>query len=255
MWMTAMLAGAGIGFILGLTGMGGGALALPFLLWVLGLPPVTAVGTDLVFTTVTRLVGSIQHRRQKTVWLRPIFYLSLGSLPGAWLSSWWVLRMADPRWVEVIFPRLLGLTLSLVGLYILARSMGWFRVRAEGKERWPSARAAWLIGFVGGLVVGATSVGGGVLISAAFLLWYHVPPAHLVGLDVLHGALLSGTAAIPYTLHDQVAWHVLPALWLGALPGVWLGARLVVRWPTQRLRALLGLIIVAAGVRLLWAAG
>ncbi len=252
--LPALAAGLGIGFILGLTGMGGGALMLPFLLWVLRLSPVVAVGTDLVFTTVTRLVGAVQHRRQKTVWLRPVFYLALGSLPGAWLGAWWVVHRAasDNRWLEVGLPRLIGLMLMLVGGITLGRSLGWLHAPDLKKERWPSARAAWFIGFGGGLAVGTTSVGGGTLIAAVFLLFYAVPPQHLVGLDVLHGALLSGAAMLPYIWKGQIAWAVLPWLWLGALPGVWLGSRLVARLPARKVHLALGILVLLAGLRLLW---
>ncbi len=252
--LPSLLAGLGIGFVLGLTGMGGGALMLPFLLWLLRLSPVVAVGTDLVFTTVTRLVGAVQHRRQKTVWLRPVFYLALGSLPGAWLGAWWVVHRAasDNRWLEVGLPRLIGLMLMLVGGITLGRSLGWLHAPELKKERWPSARAAWFIGFGGGLAVGTTSVGGGTLIAAVFLLLYAVPPQHLVGLDVLHGALLSGAAMLPYIWKGQVSWAVLPWLWLGALPGVWLGSRLVARLPARKVHLVLGILVLLAGLRLLW---
>ncbi len=254
-WLPALAAGLGIGFILGLTGMGGGALMLPFLLWVVRLSPVQAVGTDLVFTTFTRLVGAVQHRRQKTVWLRPVFYLALGSLPGAWLGAWWVLQRAagDGQWLETGMPRLIGSMLLLVGGITFARSVGWLRPPDLERERWPSARAAWLIGFGGGLAVGTTSVGGGTLIAAVFLLFYAVPPQHLVGLDVLHGALLSGTAMLAYLLRGQVAWSVLPWLWVGALPGVWLGSRLVARLPARQVHRVLGILVSLAGLRLLLA--
>ena len=249
-----VLAGLVIGFLLGLTGIGGGALMTPFLLLVIHLDPVHAIGTDLAFAFVSKSVGALQHRLQRTVWLRPAFYISLGSVPASLLASWFVVsRVQDRAWVEHTLPRLLGLALILVALLVAGRAVGWIKPSGdENRERWPTWWQDILLGVLIGLLVGLTSVGSGTLLVAVLLLFFVVPPEHLVGLNVLVGAVLAFFPMLTYASHGFVHWALLGEILVGAIPGAVLGARLVTRVPTRTIRLFLSFLVLLAGVRLVW---
>lgn len=254
--MLTVLSGFGIGLLLGLTGMGAGSLMAPFLLLVLGLDPVHAVGTDLAFAFLTKIIGTVQHRLQRTVWLRPAFFISLGSVPASFLTSWFVAsRATQGPDIEHLLTRVIGSMLVLVSVVVLARSLGWLEHRDSRRERWPHWWQDVLLGILIGGMVGLTSVGSGTLLAAILLVWFVVPPEHLVGLDVLVGAIMAFFGAVSYAYHGFVEWSVLGQLLLGSLPGVVVGARLVPYAPARLLRGLLGLLILWAGVWLLLRAG
>ncbi len=245
-------AGFAIGLLLGLTGIGGGALMTPFLLLVLHLDPVHAIGTDLAFAFLTKSVSAVQHRRQRTVWLRPAFFISLGSVPASLAASWFVVSQVHNRaWVEQTLPRLLGGVLVLVALLIAGRALGWIKARGdERRERWPTWWQDVLLGVAIGALVGLTSVGSGTLLVAVLLLFFVVPADHLVGLNVLVGALLAFFPMLTYAYHGFVRWPLLGQILIGALPGSVLGAHLVTRAPTRAIRLFLSFLVLLAGVRL-----
>ena len=251
-----VLAGLVIGFLLGLTGIGGGALMTPFLLLVVHLDPVYAIGTDLAFAFVSKSVGALQHRLQRTVWLRPAFFISLGSVPSSLVASWFVVSRVHNRvWVEHTLPRLLGLALILVALLVAGRAMGWIKPRGDAtRERWPTWWQDVLFGVVIGALVGLTSVGSGTLLVAVLLLFFVVPTEHLVGLNVLVGALLAFFPMLAYAAHGFVEWALLGQILLGAVPGSILGARWVTRAPTRAIRLFLSFLVLLAGARL-WIGG
>ena len=247
--------GAGflIGFLLGLTGIGGGALMTPFLILVMRLSTVTAIGTDLAFAFITKSVSAIQHRRQKTVWLKPAFFISLGSVPASLAASWFVVSQAHKNdWSEQLLPRLLGGMLVVVSLLVAARALGCIKARGEeNQERWPAWWQNILLGAFMGALIGLTSVGSGTLLVAVLLLFFLIPPEHLVGLNVLVGAILAFFPALTYAYHGFVNWSLLTQILIGAIPGSVFGARLVTKAPTKAIRLLLSALVLLAGIRLL----
>jgi uncharacterized membrane protein YfcA len=244
----AILAGLIVGFLVGMTGMGGGALMTPFLILVMRMNPVMAVGTDLMFAAITKIGGGIQHRRQRTVWLKPVFYLALGSIPASFLGAQLILtNLEDERFLREILPLILGVVLFIVGLIVLARAFGWIKSRHEGETRWPYPWMFILVGALGGLLVGLTSIGGGTVIMALLLIFSLIPPEQLVGLDVTHGAILALFTASNYALVGQVDWLLIGWLLLGSVPGVWLGARAVRIVPQRAVRIFLGSLLLIAG--------
>lgn len=248
---TGLAAGVGllVGVLIGLTGMGAGAVITPFLILVMRLNPVTAVGTDLVFSAATKLIGGFQHRRLNHVRLSLVGWMALGSLPASFLAAKWVLERAEQNEViEMILPRILGVVLILVAFYTFARAMGW--VQPRGEAHWPPPYALTLIGALGGLLVGLTSVGSGTVIMALLLVFYALPPAGLVGLDVLHGAALAAMPALLYALEGEVDWGLAGWLLLGSIPGAWLGAHLTDRVSPRLVRGGLSLVLLFAGARL-----
>ena len=120
--LVPIVAGCVIGFLVGLTGMGGGALMTPFLIIWLKMDPVLAVGTDLMFAAVTKIAGGIQHRRDDNVALKTVFWMAAGSLPAAFLTGRFVLgQQANRVFIDVVLPRTLGIVLIAVGTAVLSR--------------------------------------------------------------------------------------------------------------------------------------
>ena len=236
-----------------MTGMGGGALMTPFLILVMRMNPVLAVGTDLMFAAITKIGGGIQHRRQRTVWLKPVFYLALGSIPASFLGAQLILtNLDDERFLRETLPLILGVVLFIVGLIVLARAFGWIKSRHEGETRWPYPWMLTLVGALGGLLVGLTSIGGGTVIMALLLIFSLIPPEQLVGLDVTHGAILALFTASAYALAGQVDWSLIGWMLLGSLPGVWLGARAVRIIPQKTVRIVLGSFLLIASVNIIF---
>ncbi len=249
-----MMLGAGLvtGFLIGLTGMGGGALMTPFLLTVMKFNPVLAVGTDLVFAAVTKIIGGFGHHHESKISLKPVLWLATGSIPASIAGSQFVLRQTDNRQlIDVFLPRLLGWTLIVVSVIIIARAFRLLGIKAQTDIRYPSALALVLIGAFGGGLVGMTSIGGGTVIMALLLLFFSMPLNHMVGLDVMHGALLAIISAFSYIFAGQTDFSAVGILLLGSLPGVWLGAKVVHRVNLLLVRGILALLILMVGINLL----
>ena len=245
-------AGFVVGFLIGLTGMGGGALMTPFLLIYMKLNPVLAVGTDLIFAAITKVIGSIQHRRENNVSLRRVAWMAAGSLPASFLAAQFILRQPENSvLVEKTLPILLGWMLILVSLIILARITRLVGPKEHAQIRWPSPVVMLVIGAIGGTLVGLTSIGGGTVIMALLLIFFSIPLNQMVGMDVLHGAMLATVPALTYAFEGQVNWFLVGTMLIGSLPGAWLGARAVNRIDRRLVRGVLGLLILGAGIHLL----
>lgn len=245
-------AGFVVGFLIGLTGMGGGAVMTPFLILVMHLNPITAVGTDLVFATVTKLIGGAKHWREENISFTRVAWLASGSLPAAILTSRYAVTHTDNTFfVEELLPTLLGSILVIVGLILFGRIFRLLGPKEYIEIQWPAPAALVLIGGAGGALVGLTSIGGGTVIMALFLIFFSIPLNYLVGLDVMHGALLALAAALTYVFSGQVEWDLAGLMICGSLPGVWLGARSVKRFDLRIVRGILAALIMIAGITML----
>lgn len=241
-----------VGFLIGLTGMGGGALMTPFLLIVIKLDPVLAVGTDLTFAAITKIVGSIQHRREKNVSLRRVFWMACGSLPASFLGAQFILHQkANSTLTERTLPTILGITLIVVSLIILARVFRVLGPREYIEITWPAPWSLILIGVIGGLLVGMTSIGGGTVIMALLLIFFSIPLNLMVGIDVVHGALLTGLTSMNYVFAGQTDWSLVGLLLIGSLPGAWMGALAINHIDVRIVRGILALAVIGAGIDLL----
>jgi len=241
-----------VGFLIGLTGMGGGALMTPFLLIVMNLDPVLAVGTDLTFAAITKVVGSIQQRREKNVSLRRVFWMACGSLPASFLGAQFILRQqGNSTLTEQILPTILGVTLIFVSIIILARVFRWLGPKEYVEIIWPPPWSLILIGIIGGLLVGMTSIGGGTVIMALLLIFFSIPLNLMVGMDVVHGALLTIFTSMNYIFAGQADWRLVGLLLIGSLPGAWLGALAINRIDVRIVRGILALAVIGAGIDLL----
>lgn len=245
-------AGLVVGFLIGLTGMGGGALMTPFLLLVMKFDPIHAVGTDLTFAAITKIFGGIQHRREENVSFKRVFWLSVGSIPASFLGAQFILRNSENRvLIDEMLPNILGITLIIVSLVILARVFNLVGFQETLEIRWPEPWAMIGIGALGGLLVGMTSIGGGTVIMALLLIFFSIPLNLMVGVDVVHGALLALISATSYVFAGQTDFALVVLLLIGSLPGAWLGAHAINRIDLRIVRGILAVLIIGAGIDLL----
>ena len=250
--LQVVLVGAGVGFLLGLTSLGGGSLLTPILILFLRVDPVLAVGSDLVYQAVTRVAGVAVHVRQQAIDKRILVRLAAGSVPGAILAGVLTRGLHAHIGSRAILGSLaiaLMLTAATIGLEPLIR-----RHRDREPLRIGNARTAMTViaGFVVGLCVGVTSVGAGSLaMSLVVILYPHLNGRRLVGTDLTHGVILLPISAFVAFKAGHVDLVLVSQLLIGSIPGVILGSRLSARLPERPLRLTVAGMLLATGVRLL----
>ena len=252
-WAITM-GGAGVGFIVGLTGMGGGAIMTPMLVLVFGMSPLAAVSSDLVAAMVIKPIGGGVHLRRGTVNLRLVGWLVLGSVPAAFASVWVLERATDPARMNTVVGTSVGIALLLASVAMVGKGAFSGRRRLTGSAHDLEVRPVrtLLIGVFGGLVVGLTSVGSGSLMMVLLMILYPVLSAsELVGTDLVQAIPLVTAAAIGHLLFGDVQLGVTAALLIGAVPGVYLGARVSSRSPDYLIRPLLAVVLIVSGLKML----
>jgi len=245
-----------VGFLVGLTGMGGGALMTPLLILLGWARPVVAVGTDLLWGTLTKATGALVHCRQGTVDYTIVKRLALGSVPGAILGLV-VLAYLRTRGLESmngIVVRMLAVALMSVALSLLVRCFARVSTTQPGRFLNLGARP-WLTSVVGavvGFLVSLTSVGSGsVIIACLFVLYRGTPTRRIVGSDILHALLLVGISALGHLGLGTIDVRLLAGLLIGSIPGVWLGSKLITVFPEKILRPVLATTLFFLGYKLL----
>ncbi|MEV6522236.1 sulfite exporter TauE/SafE family protein [Longispora sp. NPDC051575] len=247
---TVAAAGLVVGLIVGLTGMGGGALMTPILVLFFGVPPLTAVSNDLVVSALMKPVGGWVHIRRRTVNWPLVGWLCVGSVPAAFAGV--LLTRAVGGDLQSLVKTALGVTLVLAATLIgvkqwLARRRG--PVTGEIVVR---PLRTVLIGVVGGLVVGMTSVGSGSLVVVALLVVYPALAANrLVGTDLVQAVPMVAAAAGGHLLFGDFHLELTLSLLVGSIPGVWVGARFSSRAKGGTIRAFLAVILLASGLKML----
>jgi len=250
------LAGLAVGCVVGMTGMGGGALMTPVLVLFFGVPPLAAVSSDLVVSAVMKPVGAGVHLRRGTVHRSLVGWLCLGSVPAAFGGVLIARALGDGAGVQEIIKVALGVALLLAAGGMVAKAA--MASRAKGGPAPSVVRArplpTVLVGIVGGIVVGMTSVGSGSLIIVALLLLYPALKANdLVGTDLVQAVPLVVSAAAAHLMFGDFQLDLTLALLLGALPGVYLGAQLSSRMPSRLVRRALVLVLLMSALKLLGA--
>lgn len=264
-----------IGFLVGLTGMGGGALLAPIMILVLKVPPVWAVGTDIAYSAVTKTLGSFVHIRQKSVNFKVALWLACGSVPATILGVG-IVQYIHKHYGDVIngvIVHTIGFTLLLVALLLVIKPYIMRRVdrkNLEGQkeaalngEIAPSKTATlWekryrplltiLIGAIVGFLVGLTSVGSGTLIIVAMaFIFPRLTSKELVGTDIFHAVMLHIAGAIVYFSAGTINWTIVGLLLIGSLPGVFLGSKLSKYIPDRIMRPVLATVLVISGWKLI----
>jgi uncharacterized membrane protein YfcA len=262
--LTPTLFGLLVGFLVGLTGVGGGSLMTPFLLS-MGIPAPTAIGTDLVYATVTKFTGSIQHYRQQSVNLQVAAFLGLGSIPASLLGVGTVELIEgsfDPETVKSIMVTIIAATLVLVGATLIFRTfIPENPRRCSGKKVWDGTskmtrrrrRYTIVFGAMGGYLVGLTSIGSGSIMAIILLLLYPLSPAVVVGTDIAHATVLSLVTGLAHAAGGNVDFGLAGKLLLGSIPGVLVGSRVAPWLPGRPLRIILAAMLIFVGARLLLA--
>jgi uncharacterized protein len=233
-----------VGILIGLTGMGGAALMAPFLIAVVGVRPIAAVGTDLVYGALTKIVGAAMHYRQGTVDLPMVRRLATGSVPGGLLGAslvWILPHVAHDS--ERAVKRAIGVLLVLVAAILLARMLAPGKASDEA-PRWMRPRTMPWWGGVVGFCVGLTSVGSGTLLTPILMMLYPKRPSTVVGTDVFHAAILVAATSLVYVGSHEVEWNLIPTLLAGAIPGILVGSTLAVRVPLRPLRFALAVVLL-----------
>lgn len=258
--LVPIVVGLLVGFLVGLSGMGGGALMTPFLLFY-GLPAPTAIGTDMVYATVTKVVGSVQHYRQSSVNLEVAGFLALGSIPASLLGVQTLEEIKnsyDPAVVDTIMISIIGGVLMLAGSSLIYRTV--FMKTPERKGGWDGLgkmsfkRRGFtvLFGAVGGYLVGLTSVGSGSIMAIILLLLYPLAPAVVVGTDITHATVLSMTTGFAHILYGNVNFGFVGLLLIGSIPGVILGSGVASKIPGTPLKVFLAGMITFIGITMLF---
>jgi uncharacterized membrane protein YfcA len=246
-----------VGTLVGLTGMGGGVLMTPLLVLGLGMPATAAVGTDLAYSTFTKLAGAWQHWRQGTVDMRVVRPLAIGSVPatiGA-VSMLFLLPRRHAAGVEAALERLIGVMLVVAAAMMLHKLWRSFRGGADplpmDLASYPTRRLV-AIGVFGGFLVGLTSIGSGSLIIALLVMTVSLAPEKLVGTDVAHAFLLVGAAALAHFLvMNDVDVALASKLLVGSIPGALIGSRLAVWVPRRPLQVGLAVLLLTSAVSML----
>ncbi len=251
------LAGALTGFVVGLTGVGGGALMTPILLIFFGVSPTTAIATDLWFAAITKLVGARVHHTNGNVDWQVARRLWLGSLPVALLIVVMVSLGAQVAKVDWL-TKAIGIVvlITAIGLLVAPKLVAYARGRRIGQpERFKAVQPALTVvsGGVLGLCVALTSVGAGALGSVMLLYLYplRMTPHRLVATDIVHAIPLAVVAGLGYLFAGMVDWWMLASLLVGSTPTVLLGSLLAGKIPGRAVQIALALVLMAAGVKVL----
>ena len=246
-----------VGMLVGLTGMGGGVLMTPLLVLGLGMPATAAVGTDLAYSSITKLAGTWQHWRQGTVDMRVVRAMAIGSVPATLVAVavLFLLHSIDSTVVDDVLERLIGVML-VVAAALMVRKL-WRGMRGaeeaipEHLVSYPTGKLI-AIGAFGGFLVGLTSIGSGSLIIALLVVTISLTPEKLVGTDVAHAFLLVGAAALAHFFVLQDVDVALAAkLLVGSIPGVLIGSRLAVWVPRRPLQMGLAVLLFTTAVTML----
>ncbi len=262
-WMMAGGAFA-VAIIVGLTGMGGGALMTPMMVLLFGVSPLTAVSSDLVASAVMKPVGSAVHLRRGTVHKGLVLWLCVGSIPAAFCGVLIARALGDSAQVQHGIKIALGCALLLASAGLVIRAYTRLAERARRRdgraEKLPQGPPVVtvkplptiLIGAVGGVVVGLTSVGSGSLIIIALMVLYPGLKANeLVGTDLLQAVPLVMSAALGHLLFGDFQMELTAALLIGSIPGVFIGAHLSSRAPGGLIRRVLAFVLLASAMKLL----
>lgn len=249
------IAGVLVGLLVGMTGVGGGSLMTPILVLVFGFHPATAVGTDLLYASATKVAGTGVHGLRGTVDWRVVRRLAAGSVPAT-LVTLGALSVARMRAEDLggVITHLLGVALVLTGVATLFRHRIVRRMRrlftGLGDRRifWSTI----LLGMALGALVTLTSVGAGALGMTALLVLYpNAPVARLVGSDIAHAVPLTFIAGLGHWAMGSVDLGLLFSLLVGSVPGIIMGSLIASRMPDRALTPILAATLTLVGVKLL----
>lgn len=249
------LAGFLVGMLVGMTGVGGGSLMTPLLVLLFGFHPVTAVGTDLLYASVTKTVGTVVHGKQRTVDWRIVRRLATGSVPASILTLYLMSRVGTMTGhATVTLNLLLGIALLLTSISVFFRPLilRWAGHHIHAMDERRLDRWTILLGAMLGVLVSVTSVGAGALGTTALLILYpRLPVARIAASDIAHAVPLTLIAGIGHWLMGTVDFGLMLALLAGSIPGIIVGSLLSGRSSDAVLRPILAVTLLVVAVRML----
>ncbi|MFT6916755.1 MAG: putative membrane protein YfcA [Motiliproteus sp.] len=249
-------AGLLVGLIVGMTGIGGGALMTPILIVGFGISPAVAVSTDLIYAAVTKLGGVWPYAKQRLVNWRIVGAMLLGSIPGSLMTLWWLSGIEEMATIEHLMNLTLGLSLVLTSVAVFCRNRIRNYVIALDAPRLKAVGRRWrlpvtsLAGLILGMLVTLSSVGAGALGTALLILLFpHMTMPMIIATDLVHAVVLTGIAGAGHWQLGSVDPVLLMYLLAGSLPGVYLGAHLGVRLSPKLIQPLMGTLLLIIGIR------
>lgn len=255
-----VFAGFAVGLVVGLTGVGGGSLMTPLLIFVFGVKPHLAIGTDLLFAAFTKMGGTIGLARARLVDWKLVGQTAAGSIPAS-LATLYVLHRLGPASpaAQAVMTTTLGVALLLTAVAMLYKAIyGKSAPRDIDVANLAAATQArhWALPLLFGAVIGSlvtlTSVGAGAIgVIVLMLLYPALPLPRIVAADIAHAVPLTLVAGLGHASIGSVEWLLLAKLLAGSLPGIWLGSRLVTSTPDRWIRSLLSVLLAYAGARLI----
>jgi uncharacterized membrane protein YfcA len=254
MFELKILVGFLVGALIGMTGLGGGVLLLPILIYGLHVPAMLAVGSDALFNFVTKIGTSWVHLTKGTVRRKVVIALACGSIPGSYGGVTFLkhLRTLYGTGVNTFIAHAIGILLICIPMLLLLQG----RFEEELTVRQPTARSFFgmaVIGLMAGFLVGMTSVGSGSIVMMLLLLFYSYPPRVMVGTDVVHALILTGFTSLLHLQIHNIDYSLVGGLLIGSIPGGLLGAYMATRVPVLWLRRILCAVLLITGARMLWA--
>jgi uncharacterized protein len=252
-----VLSGFAVGFLVGMTGVGGGSLMTPLLILLFHVHPVTAVGTDLIYASVTKTGGSVVHGFNKTIDWRIVRRLALGSIPASLLTlgTLWLLKI-DQAAYSAIVTKVLGVALlcTAAALLFRRRLLATYAQRVGVLTEQQTRSFTIITGVALGALVTISSVGAGALgVTALLLLYPELPVVKIAGSDIAHAVPLTLVAGMGHLMTGGIDTGVLVSLLCGSLPGIMLASLFAPRLPDRALRMVLAATLTLVAVRLLYA--
>lgn len=246
------LSGFVVGVLVGMTGVGGGALMTPLLILLFGVHPATAVGTDLLYAAATKTGGSLVHGYARSIDWRVVRRLATGSIPAtvATLAALSHFNLDGDAARSLITLMLAVALLLTAGVLVSGEPIiRMYRARVAELEPARTATNTILVGLLLGVLVSITSVGAGAIgVVALVLLYPHLPIAKIVGSDIAHAVPLTLLAGLGHWMMGSVDWHIIGSLLAGSLPGIFVGSYFAIRVPERALRLVLAVtLFVVAG--------
>ncbi|MCV2402995.1 sulfite exporter TauE/SafE family protein [Marinomonas sp. C2222] len=246
-----ILAGAGVGLAVGITGVGGGSLMTPLLL-LFGFPPHIAIGTDLMYAGIAKSTGVVMHAKRGNVNWKVVTAMASGSIPASLITIWLLSQFEKPDHYQEILTSSLGLMLIITAIVILFRA----KISANLNLNMSSNQSSKLIFICGlflGIFVTLTSVGAGALGTAFMMILFPLMRAkNIVGTDLAHAVPLTLVAGVGHLFLGNIDYGLLVALLIGSIPTIYIGTRIAGHVPNHILQMVLSTALLSFGVKYLF---
>ena len=253
-------AGLVVGTLVGLTGMGAGSLMTPILITVFGIPPTTAVGSDLIYAAITKMFGAARHHQLENVNKQLGLWMGAGSVPAAILGVFTLYEIFPRVGINVddVLLTLIGSILVLVGVTVALRTFVTIpglwdagKLPTDGELRRHHKILALGIGVVFGFILGLTSVGSGVFFGMALVTLFPLAARKVVGTDLFHAMLVTVAAGLATLVWGSPNFSVVGSILIGSIPGILIGSHFTARTHERLLRGIIAVVLAASGLKTL----